>query len=274
MTVRDSRRGSLLLLILATLVLCLLLWKQSAEPSARWVPDYQKADLTGVLAEETLSPAGYDLLLAQTGLGKPAVDALRETGDAETILRIQEAFFSDPEIACTRNSPASWEERAAPAAVLAPLEEGDILITPCSHTFGWRNGHAAIVVDAENGRTLEAVVLGRDSSIQTVEKWERYPSFLLFRLRDVPAETRAAIADFAREHLNGIPYSLTVGILSPKHPHTERTHCSHLVWEAFRQFGYDLDSDGGLIVTPKDIANSPLLELKQVYGMDPRTLWN
>ena len=124
MTVRDSRRGSLLLLILATLVLCLLLWKQSAEPSARWVPDYQKADLTGVLAEETLSPAGYDLLLAQTGLGKPAVDALRETGDAETILRIQEAFFSDPEIAVVGTILHGLEwvfVRTAPIAVMALL---------------------------------------------------------------------------------------------------------------------------------------------------------
>lgn len=271
---RASRKGPLLCLALSTLVLCLFLWKESAEPAARWTPDYPKADLSAVLEKEELTSGDYALLFAQTGLSEVAVDALRETGGTEKILRIQDAFFSEPEFSCAPNSPISWEERTGSAPdILAPLEEGDILITLCSHTYGWRNGHAAIVVDAENGRTLEAVVLGQDSSIQTVEKWEGYPSFLVFRLGDVPAETRAAAADYAREHLNGIPYSLTVGILSPKHPQTERTHCSHLVWEAYRQFGFDLDSDGGLIVTPKDLANSPLLELKQVYGMDPQVLW-
>ena len=33
-------------------------------------------------------------------------------------------------------------------------------------------------------------------------------------------------------------------------------------------FGYDLDSDGGRLVTSADLLHSDLLEVVQVYGMD------
>ena len=45
------------------------------------------------------------------------------------------------------------------------------------------------------------------------------------------------------------------------------------MWQAYFNFGYDLDSNGGAIVVPKDIATSPLLEVVQVYGFDPDRLW-
>lgn len=38
-------------------------------------------------------------------------------------------------------------------------------------------------------------------------------------------------------------------------------------------FIFILDSDAGMIVTPKDIANSPLLEVVQVYGVNPEDIW-
>lgn len=45
------------------------------------------------------------------------------------------------------------------------------------------------------------------------------------------------------------------------------TQCAHLVWYAYQHFGYDLDSDGGLLVTPRDLYESPLLEVVQIYGL-------
>jgi hypothetical protein len=38
------------------------------------------------------------------------------------------------------------------------------------------------------------------------------------------------------------------------------------VWYAWQVFGYDLDSDGGRLVTVEDIWESDLLEIVQVYG--------
>ena len=44
------------------------------------------------------------------------------------------------------------------------------------------------------------------------------------------------------------------------------THCAHVIWYAYQQVGIDLDSDGGIFVTPYDIQNSPYLEVIQSYG--------
>ena len=52
-----------------------------------------------------------------------------------------------------------------------------------------------------------------------------------------------------------------------------RTQCAHLVWYAYRHFGVDLDSNGGLVVTPPEMANSPYVEVVQIYGFDPVKLW-
>ena len=40
-----------------------------------------------------------------------------------------------------------------------------------------------------------------------------------------------------------------------------------------RRFGIDLDSDGGCIVKPQDMANSPYMQVVQIYGFDPEKLW-
>lgn len=268
---------------LLILILILELWTASAESSARWTPDYSQLDLMQILTKRERDEQDYTILLQQTGLHRRTVDELIANHQTDAIIRIQEHFFASPSILCEKNSPISREEFVVDehgnktfGTEIVPLEAGDILVSLCSHTFGWRNGHAALVVDGDKGITLESVVLGQDSCTQLVSKWQKYPSFMVFRLKDASREERAAVAEAALEKLNGIAYGFSMGIWTPKHPEDEivNTHCAHLVWEAYRQFGYDLDSDGGVIVTPRDIANSPLLELKQVYGMNPQELWS
>lgn len=265
----------ILALTAAVLLGGLRLWAAAAEPGAHWSPGYARTDIVPLLERESLTDEDYRVLYLQTGLSPYSISILRETGREKTILAAQDAFFAEPDVCCTPNSPISCEEHTDFSTPLLALEDGDILITPCSHTYGWRNGHAALVIDAERGLTLESVVLGQDSCVQRVSKWETYPAVLVLRLRGVSAEQRAEIAAAARERLCGVPYGLTVGLLSDKHPAGEphSTHCAHLVWEAYRTFGYDLDSTGGWVVTPRDLANSSLLEVKQVYGLPPGDLW-
>lgn len=252
-----------------------------AEPYAHISPDYPRIDIRPVISKKILDEDDYKLLFYQTGLGKPAIDDLRKAPAdfARTVLCFQDNLFRDIGFVCEKNSPISWEEsvvdangRYAAGTEMAPLHNGYILVTKSSHTYGWRNGHAALVVDAARGETLESVVLGTSSSIQHIDKWTNYPNFMVFRLRDASAELTDKIARSAADYLYDIPYDLSVGILSPKSKKPGNiggTHCSHLVWQAFRFFGYDLDSDGGAIVTPMDIAGSPLLEIVQVYGVNP-----
>lgn len=125
-------------------------------------------------------------------------------------------------------------------------------------------------MDAAQGLVLEAAVLGENSAVQPIGKWETYPAVLVFRLRGVSAEERAALASAACQRLCNVPYGLLCRKRCGGVPRS--THCAHLVWDAFYACGFDLDSNGGSVVTPHDLAASPLLELKQVYGIDPRTL--
>ena len=183
----------------------------------------------------------------------------------------------EPTIGCSRNSIITWQEENTNELLpeIVGIEEGDILVSFCAHTYGWRNGHTAIVVDAKAGKTLEAVLMGQDSCIQNVQKWRKYPSFIILRLKDASREERREIANYAVEHMEGVPYGFLTDVLE----HFWRgdakggdTDCSHLIWKSFYEFGYDLNSDGGVIVTPRDIAESPLLEVIQVYGIDMETV--
>ena len=70
-----------------------------------------------------------------------------------------------------------------------------------------------------------------------------------------------------------IPYGLLTGIPNKEPDTIKKTQCSHLVWYPYKHFGYDIDSDGSWLVTPKDIANSDLFEVVQVYGVNPEEIW-
>lgn len=275
-----------ILLGMGILGILLYLWTTGAEKKAHYTPDYPMENLEQYLEKEELSKEEYMLLLRQTGLGKAAVDELRKRGETEKIQELQQDFFGRVEICCEPNTIISREELLdcmpqENAAEIPVVEEGDILITFNCHVLGWRVGHAGIVVDAKDRLTLEARVLGSDSAVLSLEHWRSYPSFAVLRLRGVSREERQEIAEYAKTHLADVPYRLTAGIVSSTkaqstNPDMEEgvlgTQCAHLVWYAYQQYGYDLDSDGGSIVTPKDLFDSPLLEVVQVYGMDVRKL--
>lgn len=292
---RNNRRAFKKLIIF--LVICMIpalylaIANAVIEPQAHITPKYPRTDIQTVLAKSRLSDADYRVLFFQTGLGRPAIDELRAHNPdfAKYIQRFQDNFFKDVRFVCRNNSPVSKEESLVDehgnpicGTELAPLHSGDILVTKSSHTFGWRNGHSALVIDPIGGLTLESIVLGTNSSLQDIRKWVNYPNFILLRSKNIAGCGLERIAKTAAERLNDIPYNLTVGIFSPKDAFGSSenkqtkiagTHCSHLVWQAFKNFGADIDSNGGILVTPRDIAKSTCLEIVQVYGVDPGNIW-
>ncbi len=266
------------LCVLLSVVLGMGLAMAVVESTARVLPSYQKIDLTPYLEKETLSEEDYDVLYHQTGLTRLGVDALH---DREDLLEFQEAFFYD---GTRSHGMASFttprcilldEDGKRYYAPLVPLEEGDILVTSTCHTFGWRNGHAAIVINAANELVLEAVGPGSKSSRGEANWFCCGTNFMVLRLKDAGREEREEIAEWAGNDLIGLDYSLFTGFFNAKDQgeDPQTTHCSHLVWQAFYHFGYDIDSDGGPLVTCNDIARSELLEVVQVYGFDPDELW-
>mgnify|MGYP000893340347 FL=1 len=255
------------------------------EPEGFVTPDYDKIDIKHILTKSSLSEEDYKELFYQTGLGKSSIDELlknKQTG-IDDILRFQYNFFADRKVLCEKIGIITSQESFVDNQLsykygfeLAPYKEGYVLITKATHSLGWRHGHAAIVTDAQKGYTLEAIILGQNSQYQNINKWRIYPSFIMLKLKNAPDKKLKEIAAFSKKYMNNMPYVLTIGLLSSKNPSTNNikgTQCSHLVWYPFKQFGYDTDSDGSWLVTPKDIANSDLFEVVQIYGVDPKEIW-
>ena len=254
------------------------------EPEGYFHPDYDRKDISSILEKKNFTEDDYKELFYQTGLGKTAVDEIMNgQNGADKILGYQENFFKNSNILCepigiitSQESIVNSEGKPMYGFDLAPYKNGYVLITKATHSLGWRHGHAAIITDAENKETLEAVILGSNTRFQNINKWRVYPSLIMLKLKDTSQETLNVIAEFAKNNLYDIPYGLTVGLTSKKNPDPQNiisTQCSHLAWYPFMQYGYDVDNDGSWLVTPKDIANSNLFEIVQIYGVDPRNIW-
>ena len=255
--------------------------------SARAVPSYAKEDISALADKHgDWTEEEIHTLYLQTGLGEPALLAMRSQVNkggnsnplSAQLKEYQDALFYEGEITHEHVADVSNRDLLGKSgAKVAPvLQAGDVLVNSSTHTLGFRNGHAALVLD-EYGSVLESLELGYDSvaSYAGDEWFAESSNFLLLRLKGVDAATRSAIAEDAYDKLLGIPYTLTVGIFSRKYQgeRPKGTQCAHLVWQAFKNAGYDIDSNGGIVVTPRDIARSPLFEVVQVYGFDPEKLW-
>jgi len=256
------------------------------ELNVRYVPDYEKINLgiyQGITAD-SLSEEDYKTLFWQTGLGKDAVDVIfnSERDPVNTLEIYQENLFAPPVYKCGNIGIVTGEERLyddegkiKTGFLLADVRDGDIFVTRATHTLGWRHGHAAIVTDVTKGQamgeTLEAVFWGNPTMIQRLSKWRTYPTFIQLRPKNKEIGGQAAI--FARENLLDINYSLFAGLFTKFDDEINITQCAHLPWYVYMHFGYDLDSNGGWLVTPRDITKSEHLEIVQIFGFHPGRLW-
>lgn len=255
-------------------------------PGSSFLPDYEQKDLTGLLAQDMWTEEDYNYLFCQTGLGRSAAERLLSAGEAgrAVIRQIQQDFFAPVQVSCdpmlgwfTREDRIVYDGgQSAVAPMMADLQAGDIILTLSTHSLGWRHGHAGLVVESESGglAVLECAVLGTDSAVMNTDHWRKYSNYAVLRVRDLDAEGRKAVSDYALEHLVGIPYHLSAGFIGPKAPDPDSfyfgLHCSYLVWYAWNAMGCDLDSDGGRLASTYDLLHSDLLEIVQIYGMDPR----
>ena len=83
--------------------------------------------------------------------------------------------------------------------------------------------------------------------------------------QDPFVKTKYEVTDYAKETLYDIPYHLSAGFIGEKAPDTTKPYfgmqCAYLVWYAWNHFGYDLDSDGGRLVTSADLLHSDVTYL-------------
>jgi len=235
------------------------------------LPDYAQTDISSTISSDKLSEKDYTELFRQTGLSPAAIDSLRQNGDYDTIFQLQKMLFEHPDI--KQNYilyPFTAEERTPNRAVpFAMLHNGDIIVTFNTVSCDWRHGHIAIVVDAKNMIILEHRSAGAKSCLSSAKLFGTYPSFIILRHTDMEIAEKAA--QYAKEHLAGIDYNIFAGILKKDKSDEDEpfsSHCSHIVWQAYKAVGIDIDRDKGFIVTPKNIADSEKLRVVQVFGMD------
>lgn len=272
-----KKTGRVLAAALFSALLSLVLLQTVLVPHG-FAPRWPLQDLTQVLGQPVLGPEEYRMLFQQTGLGPPAIQTLRADGadGSQAIRNYQTAFFASCAVDCSPLVGGLTREDLrvdGPGPAFVSLQPGDILVTLSTHSFGWRHGHAALVLDSETA--LESQTPGTASRLTSPESWRNYANYAVLRFKGSTA-TAQAVAAFARKSLLGLPYGLHAGLLGEKAPVLGDAdlpvQCAYLVWYAWQVFGADLDSDGGRLVTPRDLLASPLLEVVQVCGLDPRAL--
>lgn len=244
-----------------------------------YVPSIEKVDLTPLLEQSSFSQDDYLLLFQQTGLTQPIIDELKETDDfKESILRFQANYLKSLDVQKTNMNPLTRIDQAfdahgntIKAFELAPYHNGYIFLTKSTYTANWRHGHAGLVVDEKRGKVLESLEPGTVSMEQDASKWEYYPTFKMMRLKDTPQSFLDEVANYASTHLMGIPYHILT--MKSAVDTFKTTHCSFIVWQAFKAFDIDLDATGGIFVSPQDLAKSPYLETLQIFGFHPERDW-
>lgn len=235
-------------------------------------PDYEKIDLSSIIYKETLSDHDYDTLLLQTGLTRAGVDAVISANRQSDFFKIQDDYFENYSVKKIQFSPITCCHEVEKHITTVPLEDGDIIITPTSHFSFFEMGHSALVVDSFEGTIMNATGYDNISCFEDVGEATNRPIFMVLRLKS-DKETREQIAKNAKEKLIDLKYSISIGIIGNKYVENPvRTNCSHLIWHAFKSFGYDIDSNGGGVVLPMDFLNSENLEILQVYGYDAAKL--
>jgi len=283
-----KRIGSVAIVLLLTGGLFLYNWTLEAVETTHTAPLVEKHDIYAWVKSHKLSKPQLHIVAEQTGVRESVVAQLLAEGKWQQLLELQGAYFAAVQTENVSSSIVTISEyvvdeqgRYTDGTQFADIQEGDILITKNSRFLGWRNGHAGLVVDAQKGLVLEAIMLGMDTKLCNIEKWLGYPSFQVLRVKEeleVPVEQ---VVEYASEHLVGVPYQLLAGVRGrilgsngmtvvesegAEVSVVKGTQCAHLVWYAYMQVGLDLDSDGGLLVTPTDIRKSPYLEIVQSYG--------
>ncbi|QHI73188.1 hypothetical protein [Aminipila terrae] len=275
-----------------------------ADQNPVYRPDYKKDSLnyifedirtTGKFGQDQnnkleLTEDEYKEIFRQTGLGKPAVDYMIENDKnyEKEMKSFQKIFFNGYPYTCAKIGVLTYNERMRDkngeyikGHEIVDLEPGDVLVNLSTHTMGYRHGHCAIVVTkpkkGEEARTIEAIYMGEPTEYQTTSKWRSCPTLVHLRISKEAAESKGytqeelgrLIAQYAEENCLNINYGMLPEITNIRGDKIRNTNCSHLIWYIFKQFDYDVDSDGGVIVTPADIAASDVFEIVQIYGINP-----
>lgn len=269
----------IIILIVFVILLCRHFYNQSL---VFWSTNENYRDISSIIEKEDISENEYLEIFNQTGISPYAYNELKRQNKLYMIDALHKMYFNRPEIEqkyiCF--PVTTMEYNVYQKTPIANVKDGDILVNLSTSTLDWRHGHSALVIDAENDKTIEHTLVGGKSQYGSVSSWCTQPKFVILRYED--KEIVRNVVEYAKNNLLGVDYDIFVGIDGKKFKSYDKrkyaSNCSHIVWQAFKSQGVDIDSNGGLFVTPEDIALSEKLKVVQIYGIDiknyiDRLLW-
>ena len=234
-----------------------------------WTPDYERVDVSYLFDGRELSDDDYALIYRQTGLTRIGVDDLVASGKISQILKIQNDFFATdvPEVANFGLFINSFD-RARGHYAYPELRDGDVVCSYSTYLSWFEIGHCAIILDAESGLVAEITGYGSRVSVVPTSKLFTNTTHVVLRPK-CDEDVISGAVQYVKDNMIGMDYDIFIGILSAKgKKNLKRTQCSHMVWYAYNMMGVDLDSNGGGVVTPRDICMSEYLEVVAVRGID------
>lgn len=275
---RKSIRNTLWMKVITVLLFITMvtkvLYDYGSSDSPPEYPGYKKENIESLVDIEKVYEGNVTReeernLFLQTGLGKSGISAIRNDCNGldefeETLSFFQIQLFE-----------GEGDKR------LVDLQTGDVLVSMSQRLCFYPHGHAAIVIDGEEEVLLEARSHKVGSCQCKGEKWAKLSSFVVLRLKDEVREAyeeefgenpAQKAAEYAKENLDGLKYSLFKDLRPLSGSTPEYTQCAHLVWYAYFVGGLDIDENRGVIIKPKDFLKSDVFEVVQVFGICPNKL--
>lgn len=264
--------AAILAALLVLIFSCRIFYMVSDKNIGRWRPRYDMADISALLEKDNLTEEDYSILYAQTGLTEIGIRRALSRGEIgkTRILKIQQEFFSEYRIENSEFDPLMCTDYIDGYTTNIYLEDGDIIVSASTHLSCMRIGHAGLVTDAEKNEVLQAVSYDEPSEIGYITDFTDRVNYIVLRPK-LPEEVRKSVAEYAKNNLCGIKYSAFVGSFNKKA--AKRTQCAHIVWFAYAKCGYNLLKKNVAVVLPYDLANSDMVEVVQVSGLNPYVLW-
>lgn len=263
-----------------------------------WNPDYDmlsEQELKAIYEKPTLTDEDYNILFEQTGLTKVGIDRAKAKADGwKRVFDIQQLYFKERGIIKERYAPlVCTDYMDGEEAEMIYLERGDIIISSSTHFSGFRIGHSAIVTNYKfTGEIYQSNQVGVANGFNDAKSmFANRTNFMVVRIKpEYFSETGRddesyrnnldRVTEYISTQFADVPYSVFTAVFTKKDG-MKTTSCSHLLWYGFKHFddqnggkyNLDLDSNGRVLVMPKDIAESPYVELVQTFGFDPAKMY-
>lgn len=263
-----------------------------------WIPSYRKLpeeELRELFFKELKTDEDYKILFDQTGLTQIGIEraVLRGERGWQRVKEIQGSYFRPREVDSEEFAPFICTDHINDLSKEIYLEKGDILITSSTHFSGFRIGHSGVIIDPYSQTPVfQSNAVGVANGFDKVEfGFTDRINFMVLRIKPEAFGAESVLdevylkcindaTDFIVNELKDGEYFPLTGVFSDKNK-CKKTSCSHIIWYGFKHFddlnggarNIDLDPDGGLLVTPRNISDSPLVELVQTFGFDPEKLY-